>query len=110
MTCYAFLAPNRNKSGLVQPSVNSLHQYETRLRWISKTQWLGLVSVDGVKQCEIRMPPFGPLEVHVWSDNALVLSTPQRWWEIAPAMDLKFQNSGDKEFALGFIQVFAEPR
>ena len=88
----------------------SLHQYEIRLRWVSNTQWLGSVSVDGVAQCEIPMPAFGPVEVHVWSDNALVLSTQRRWWEIAPAMDLKFQNGGDKEFSLGFIQVFAESR
>jgi hypothetical protein len=88
----------------------SLHEYEIRLRWVSNTQWLGLVSVDGVAQCEIPMPAFGPVEVHVWSDNALVLSTPRRWWEIASAMDLEFQNGGDKEFSLGFIQVFAESR
>ena len=88
----------------------SLHQYEIRLRWVSNTQWLGSVSVDGVVQCAISMPAFGPVDVHVWSDNALVLSTPRRWWEIAPAMDLKFQNGGDKEFSLGFIQVFAESR
>ena len=30
--------------------------------------------------------------------------------EIAPAMDLNFQDGGDKEFSLGFIQVFAESR
>lgn len=88
----------------------SVHQYEIRLRWISKTEWLGLVSVDGISHCEMLMPAFGPIEVHVWSDNALVLSKPQRWWEIAPSMDLKFQNGGNKEFSLGFIQVFAESR
>ena len=90
--------------------IHSLHQYEIRLRWISQTQWLGLMSVDGVEQCEIPMPTFGPVEVHVWSDNARVLSTARRWWEIAPSMGLDFQNGGDKEFSLGFIQVFAEGR
>lgn len=88
----------------------ALHQYEIRLRWISKTEWQGLVSMDGVEQCAMPIPAFGPVEVHVWSDNALVVSTPRRWWELAPTMDLKFQNGGDKEFALGYIRVFAEPR
>jgi len=86
------------------------HDYEIRLRWVSNARWLGLLSVDGIGQCEIPMPAFGPLEVHVWSDNALVLSTPRRWWEIAPTMELEHQNSGDKEFSLGFIQIAAEPR
>ncbi len=108
--CYLALNWLPVKVNALSVDTYSLHQYKIRLRWVSNTQWLGLVSVDGIAQCEIPMPAFGPVEVHVWSDNALVLSTPQRWWEIAPAMDLKFQNSGDKEFALGFIQVFAESR
>lgn len=108
--CYLALNWVPVKVNALSVDAHSLHQYEIRLRWISQTEWLGQVSVDGVTQCEILMPAFGPVEVHVWSDNALVLSTPQRWWEIAPAMDLKFQNGGDKEFSLGFIQVFAEPR
>jgi len=108
--CYLALNWLPVKVNALSVDVHSLHQYEIRLRWISKTQWLGLVSVDGVAQCEIPMPAFGPVEVHVWSDNALVNSTPRRWWEIAPAMDLSFQNGGDKEFALGFIQVFVEAR
>lgn len=108
--CYLALNWLPVKVNALPVDPDSLRQYEIRLRWISKTEWLGLVSVDGVEQCEIPMPAFGPVEVHIWSDNALVLSTPQRWWEIAPAMDLKFQNGGAKEFKLGFIQVFAEPR
>jgi hypothetical protein len=108
--CYLALNWLPVKVNALPIDAQSLHQYEIRLRWISKTEWLGQVSVDNVAQCEIPMPAFGPVEVHVWSDNALVLSTPQRWWEIAPSMDLKFQNSGDKEFSLGTIQVFAESR
>lgn len=108
--CYLALswAPAEVNALPVDP--RSPHQYEIRLRWISGSEWLGLVSVDGISQCEISMPPFGPMEVHVWSDNALVLHTPRRWWEIAPAMDLNYQNGGDKEFSLGYIQVFAESR
>ena len=108
--CYLALNWLPVKVNALSVEVHSPHQYEIRLHWVSNTQWLGSVSVDGVRQCEIPMPAFGPVEVHVWSDNALVLSTPRRWWEIAPAMDLKFQNAGDKEFALGFIQVFVESR
>ena len=108
--CYLALNWLPVKVNTLSVDINSLHQYEIRLHWVSNTQWLGSVTVDGVAQCAIPVPAFGPVEVHVWSDNALVLSTPQRWWEIAPAMDLKFQNAGDKEFALGFIQVFVEAR
>lgn len=108
--CYLALNWVPVKVNALPVDARSLHQYEIRLRWLSKTKWLGLVGVDGVMQCEIPMPSFGPVEVHVWSDNALVLSTPQRWWEIAPAMDLKFQDGGDKEFSLEYILVFAESR
>jgi hypothetical protein len=86
------------------------HDYEIRLRWISQTEWLGTVSVDSTVMCEMTMPAFGPLEVHVWSDNSLVLHKPRHFWEIAPSMDLKFQDGGDKEFSLGYIQIFAEAR
>jgi len=84
--------------------------YEIRLRWISKTEWLGTVSVDEEVLCQIPMPAFGPVEVHVWSDNFLVTTHPRRWWELAPAMDLFFQDSGEKQFRLGSIQIFEEPR
>jgi hypothetical protein len=84
--------------------------YEIRLRWLSKTEWLGTVSVDNVELCRIPMPAFGPLEVHVWSDNFLVTTQPRRWWELAPAMDLQFQDGGEKRFELGSIQIFKEPR
>ena len=108
--CYLALNWLPVKVNALPIDAQSLHEYEIRLRWVNNTQWLGSVNVDGIAQCEIPMPAFGPVEVHVWSDNALVLSTPRRWWEIAPSMDLKFQNSGDKEFSLGFIQIFAESR
>ena len=84
--------------------------YEIRLRWISKTEWLGTVSVDDMVLCQIPMPAFGPLEVHVWSDNFLVTTQPRRWWELAPAMDLYFQDGGEKQFQLGSIQIFEEPQ
>ena len=84
--------------------------YEIRLHWISKTEWLGTVSVDDKELCRIPMPAFGPMEVHVWSDNFLVTTQPRRWWEFAPAMDLYFQDGGEKKFQVRFIQIFEEPR
>lgn len=85
--------------------VHTLHAYEIRLNWISKAEWLGIVKVDNVVMCEMPMPSFGPVEIHVWSDNFHVVSTPRRWWEIAPAMDLKFLNGGGKQFHLETIQI-----
>ena len=94
----------------LQVDIQALHAYEVRLQWVSQTEWLGIVMVDDEVQCQISMPAFGPVEVHVWSDNALVVHQPRRWWEIAPTMDLKFQNGGEKEFRLGMIQIFEETR
>src|SRR6266540_3710335 len=86
----------------------AMHAYEIRLRWINQTEWSGTVKVDDAVQCEISLPALGLVEVHVWSDNFLVTHRPRRWWEIAPAMDLKFQDGGEKQFDLGMIQVSAE--
>lgn len=108
--CYLALNWLPVKVNALPVDVHSLHQYEIRLRWKNGTEWQGIVKVDDAVLCEMSLPAFGPVEVHVWSDNALALSTPRRWWEIAPSMDLKFQNGGDKEFSLGYIQVFAESR
>ena len=68
------------------------------------------MKVDGREQCQIPMPPFGPVEVQLWSDNSLVEYTPRRWWEIAPSMNLKLQNGGEKQFRLGSIGLFEERR
>lgn len=86
------------------------HDYEIRLRWVSKTEWLGTVSADGSVLCQMPMPAFGPVEVHVWSDNFLVINQPRRWWEFAPSLDLKFQDGGEKQFLLDTIQIFEEAR
>ena len=86
------------------------HDYEIRLRWVSKTKWLGFVTVDHAPACQISIPAFGPVEVQVWSDNSLVIYRPRRWWEIAPATDLKFQDGGAKQFYLRTIEISAEPR
>ena len=84
--------------------------YEIRLHWMDKTQWQGVVSVDGDVMCEMPMPSFGPVEVHVWSDNSLVSHKPKKWWEISSSMDLKFQDGGNKEYSLGYIRIFGEAR
>jgi hypothetical protein len=86
------------------------HTYEIRLHWINRTEWLGTLSVDERVQCQIEMPPFGPVEIHVWSDNYLLLSQPRRWWEFGPTMDLKFQDGGEKQFNLGDIEIFEVER
>lgn len=88
----------------------TLHTYEIRLRWISKTEWLGTVTVDDTVLCRMPMPSFGPVEVQVWSDNYHVIDRPRRWWEIAPSMDLKFQDGGEKQFYLGMIKIIEEAR
>ena len=108
--CYLALnwIPVQVESLRVNPQ--ALHTYEIRLRWMSQTKWLGIVKVDDVEQCQIPMPAFGPVEVQVWSDNALVIHRPRRWWEIAPSMDLKFQDGGNKTFDLGMIRIFEETR
>jgi hypothetical protein len=84
------------------------HTYQIRLHRISRTQWLGSMSVDGSELCRMTMPAFGPVEIQVWSDNYLVSTQPQRWWQIAPVLDLGFQDGGDKEFYLDDIQIFEE--
>ena len=94
----------------LQVDAVTVHRYEIRLRWISQTEWLGILTVDDIEQCQMHMPAFGPVEIHVWSDNALVIHRPRHWWEIAPSMDLKFQNGGDKQFHLGWIRIFEEAR
>ena len=108
--CYLALNWMPVKVSRLPVDVHSWHIYEIRLQWISRTKWLGSMSVDGKPMCEMSMPAFGSVEVHVWSDNSLVLHRPRRWWEIASSMDLKFQDGGNKEFSLGRIQIFAEAR
>ena len=108
--CYLALKAMPVRVDMLQVDPHAWHTYELRLRWVSKTEWLGIVKVDEDTQCEIPMPAFGPVEVQVWSDNALVSQKPRRWWEIAPALDLKFENGGEKLFQLDDIQISAETR
>jgi len=106
--CYLALnwAPAEVEAMNVDPAL--WHTYQIRLHRISGTQWLGSMSVDGSELCRMEMPAFGPVEIQVWSDNYLVSTQPQRWWQIAPVLDLGFQNGGDKEFYLDDVRIFEE--
>lgn len=106
--CYLALKAMPAQVRALPVNAPAWHSYELRLHWISNTEWLGTVKVDQVEQCQISMPAFGPIEVHVWSDNALVHQKPRRWWEIAPALDLKFEEGGEKLFQLDDIQISAQ--
>ena len=108
--CYLALNWMPVKVNALSVDPYSWHDYEIRLRWINQTKWQGIVKVDDAVLCEMPMPVFGLVEVHVWSDNSLVLHRPKQWWEIASSMDLKFQDGGNKEYSLGTIRIFAEDR
>lgn len=108
--CYLSLSLVPVQVEPLQVEVQSLHTYEIRLRWVNQTEWLGSVKVDDTIQCQIAMPAFGPVEVHAWSDNVLVSDRPRRWWEIAPSMDLEYQDGGDKQFNIEMIRIFEEAR
>jgi len=108
--CYLALKWVPVKAKALPVDAITWHDYEIRLHWVSKIQWLGTVTVDDAATCQMSMPSFGPVEVQAWSDNALVLYQPRRWWEIGPTMDLKFQDGGDKQFYLRTIQISAEAR
>jgi len=108
--CYLALNWMPVKVNALSVDAYSWHDYEIRAHWINKTQWQGVVSIDGDVMCETPMPSFRPVEVHVWSDNSLVLHRPEQWWEISSSMDLKFQDGGNKEYSLGTIRIFAEAR
>ena len=56
------------------------------------------------------MPAFRPVEVHAWSEDFLVTTQPRRVWELAPAMDLYFQDGGEKRFQMVFIQILEDER
>ena len=108
--CYLALKWMPVQVNALQVDSRTWHLYELRLRWISKTEWLGILKVDQVVQCQMPIPAFGPVEVHAWSDNSLAIQKPQQWWEIAPALDLKFEDGGEKLFQLEDIQISAEMR
>jgi hypothetical protein len=86
------------------------YEYTIRLRWMDAVTWQGTVSVDGEEMCRMTLPSFGSVEVQAWSDNALVATRPRRGWEIAPTLEMGFQNGGEKQYELGSIQIYTETR
>ena len=106
--CYLALnwVPVQVEAMNVDPEV--WHIYQIRLHQVSRIKWMGTVSVDGSELCRMTMPAFGPVEIQVWSDNYLVSTQPQRWWQIAPILELGFQVGGNKEFHLDDIRIFEE--
>ena len=106
--CYLALnwVPVQVEAMNVDPEV--WHTYQIRLHQVSRIKWMGTVSVDESELCRMTMPAFGPLEIQVWSDNYLVSTQPQRWWQIAPVLELGFQDGGNKEFHLDDIRIFEE--
>lgn len=95
----------------MEVDTHAWRNYEICLRWISATEWVGIVLVDGEQACPaVCMPALGPLEVHIWADNYLPISQPRRWWQIGPSMDLKFQDGGEKQFMIKTLRLSDEPR
>lgn len=108
--CYLALDWNPVEVKPLHVDSHTWHNYKIRLRMVERSNWLGIVHVDGAKLCSLSLPSFGPVEVHIWSDNYLVTSTPRRWWEIGPRMDLQFQDGGEKQFHIGKIKICTEAR
>ena len=108
--CYLALAWSPVQVEPLRIDSHTWHDYQIRLKWVSKTEWSGTVSVDNAKLCTLTIPAFGPIEVQVWSDNFLVTETPRRMWEISDSMDIGFQNSGEKQFYLGRIKIYTEAK
>lgn len=106
--CYLALnwAPVQVEAMNVDPEL--WHIYQIRLHQVSRIEWMGTVSVDGSELCRMTMPAFGPVEIQVWSDNYLVSTQPQRWWQIASVLELGFQDGGNKEFHLDDIRIYEE--
>jgi len=95
----------------VEVDAHAWHNYEIYLRWISTTEWVGIVFVDGEQACPaVFMPALGPLEVHIWADNYLPISQPRRWWQIGPSMHLQFQDGGEKQFMVKSLRLSDESR
>lgn len=108
--CYLALNWTPAQVQSLNVDAHTWYEYTIRLQWITQTEWLGTVSVDGEEMCRMSLPAFGPVEVQVWSDNALVTTQPRHWWEIAPTLEMGFQNGGEKQYELGSIQIYAEAR
>ena len=94
------------------PSASSLgdidvyepHTYEIRLQWLSARSWLGIITVDGTERCRMELPPFGPVELQIWSDGYFLSTSP--WWKLYTPR-IGFQN-GEKYFKFDGVEVRTE--
>jgi hypothetical protein len=78
--------------------------YEVRLKWLSEHSWLGIVSVGGTERCRMEVPPFGPVELQIWSDGYLLSTAP--WWKLhLPQLGLQ---NGEKYFRFDSVEVRTE--
>ena len=93
-------------SSLGDVDVYEPHTYEIRLRWLSTRSWLGIVSVDGQERCQMQVPPFGPVELQIWSDGYWLSTAP--WWKLGmPQLNLQ---NGEKYFKFDSVEVRSEYR
>jgi hypothetical protein len=91
-------------SSLGNINIYELHTYEVRLHWLSERSWLGIISVDGMERCRMELPPFGPVEVQIWSDGYRLSTSP--WWKFhTPQISLQ---NGEKLFRFDAVEVRSE--
>lgn len=86
----------------VNVDMYQLHTYQLRLHWVNETTWQGIVSVDGEQVSWMNLPPFGPVEVQIWSDNYALKTS----FSGTPVID--FQNGESKWVRFENISAWAE--
>jgi hypothetical protein len=91
-------------SSLGDIDVSEPHTYEIRLQWLSARSWLGIITVDGTERCRMELPPFGPVELQIWSDGYFLSTSP--WWKLHTPR-IGFQN-GEKYFRFDDVEVRTE--
>ncbi len=88
--------------GLGKVDMHELHTYTLRLHWVDEKAWLGTTSVDGQVLSTMELPPFGPLELHVWGDNYKLATS----WNGTP--DIAFQNGEQKWVRFEDVSAWTE--
>ena len=81
------------------------HLYSVRLRWVDEKTWLGTLLVDGMQLAETEMPPLGPVEVQLWSDNYVITSSNPR-----KAPEIAYGNGQYQSTHFSHVAVRAEAR
>lgn len=88
--------------GLEGVDMHEPHLYTLRLHWVDEKTWLGTTSVDGQVLSTMELPPFGPLELHVWGDNYKLATS----WNGIP--DIAFQNGEEKWVRFEDVSAWTE--